>query len=152
MSAEEKSNGRLNGPSQAEPVVSALRASVPDAEPSDTCPTCKGKGQHETGAIVNGVGGLGYETYPCTDCRGTGEIFADDHATFKSDHGVVVSVSGVKRVVFFDYEGDGIFVWAFPNDAESNGPNCTEAERQSVHEQLCAWYDDFCAWDPEDHL
>lgn len=130
----------------------AVKSASAEHEPSDSCPSCKGRGDIESGLIVDGIGGPGYETFPCTDCRGTGEIFPDDHDTFKWSHGTTVNLGGIERVVFFDYEGDGCFNWAFPNDKECLGPSLTKDERQSVDEQINAWYDDWCSWDPENHL
>jgi len=122
-----------------------------EREASDSCPHCGGRGLIETGDFEIGSAGMpGYTSLPCDSCRGTGEIFADDHEAFKSQHGIDVMVDGKRRVVFFDYEGDGIFVWSFPNDTVTDGQHCTEVERQEVYEQLHAWYRDWSSYSPED--
>jgi hypothetical protein len=121
-------------------------------ETSCACPTCKGRGIIETGAMENGPGGIGFESLPCADCGGTGEIFPDSHEAFKYDHGTSVQIDGEMRVVFFDYEGDDIFVWWLPGDECTNGEHLTEPQRQQVHEQLCDWWDDWTAPRSEDYL
>jgi len=119
-------------------------------EASVACPTCKRRGIIETGQMQNGIGGWGYESVPCADCDGTGQIISDDHERFKYQHGIDVTIGGEKRVVFFDYEGDDIFIWWRPGDQCTDGEHLTEAERQSVYEQLLAWYRDRTAPSPED--
>ena len=118
----------------------------------EPCPHCNGRGLVETGQLVNGVGGVGYEAFPCDTCSGTGAIDRCDYDQFEYQHGIDVTISGTQRVVFFDYEGGRVFIWWLPGDASTNGEHLTEAERQNVYEQLCAWYDDWTASQPGDDL
>lgn len=126
------------------------------ADASEPCRTCAGDGKVEHPALQGPYGGSHAESPPdqvlvdCEVCCGTGEITSDDHDQFKSDHGTDVDFRGGKQVVFFDYEGDGVFVWSFPYDTVTNGQHCTEAERQSIYEQLWAWWLDYTAPSPED--
>lgn len=126
------------------------RAREVPAYGSEPCRDCNGNGRIETGEMENGPGGIGYATVDCAKCMGTGEITSDDHEAFGSQHGTDVNFRGGKQVVFFDYEGGGVFVWSFPYDTETNGQQCTEAERQNIYEQLWAWYRDWTAPSPED--
>jgi hypothetical protein len=119
-------------------------------EASASCPTCAGRGIIETGEMENGPGGLGFASVPCADCHGTGEIMAEDHEAFKFQHGMDVTISGAKRVVFFDYDGDDIFIWWLPGDACTDGEHLTENERQSVYEQIDQWYRSYTDHDPYD--
>jgi hypothetical protein len=117
---------------------------------SEQCRQCKGRGRVETGEMENGPGGIGYQAVDCDKCMGTGEITSDDHEAFGSQHGIDVDWRGRKQVVFFDYEGDGVFVWSFPYDTVTDGQQCTEAERQSIYDELWAWYLDWTAAYPDD--
>ena len=151
--------GRFNGLSQAEPVpVSSVPASIPSAAAyaSEPCRDCNGEGKIEHPFLTSGMASIIAECPPdpvlvdCEKCCGTGEITCDDHDAFKFDHGIDVDFRGGKQVVFFDYEGDGIFIWAFPYDTETDGQQCTNAERQSVYEKLWDWYRDWASYSPED--
>lgn len=128
----------------------AITAQVEDA--STACPTCAGRGLTETGEIKPGIGGHGFEFNPCADCDGTGEVTRWDHDRFDYQHGLDVKVEGESRVLFFDYEGDDVFVFWFPGDEATDGPKLTDKQREDVYEQLCDWYRDWCAYDPEDRL
>lgn len=135
----------LSPASDVPPIASSGQAygSVP-------CQDCDGRGRIETGEMEDGPGGIGFAADDCAKCMGTGEITSDDHEKFGSKHGTDVNFRGGKQVVFFDYEGDGVFVWSFPYDTETDGQHCTEDERQSIYEQLWAWYLDWTSPSPED--
>lgn len=113
------------------------------ANDSVPCRDCGDRGRIETGEMEDGPGGIGYQSVDCGKCMGTGEITSEDHEAFGFKHGIDVDWRGGKQTVFFDYEGDGVFCWAFPYDTETDGQQCTEAECQSIYEQLWAWYLDW---------
>lgn len=127
-------------------VVPVVQAEVP-------CHLCSGRGLIETGGLDKSPGGMvGYASQSCDVCSGTGSLTCDDHDHFGYEHGTDVTISGERRVVFFDYEGDGIFIWSQPADTETDGQGLTDAERQQVYDQLHAWYRDWTAPREEDYL
>lgn len=125
---------------EAAELALSKRDAFTEDDPGEVCPTCSGRGTVETGEMENGCGGWGFVSAPCGKCDGDGFITPDDHDRHQYKFGTHVTISGVKRVVFFDYEGDDIFVWWLPGDKCSDGENLSESERQAVYEQLVAWY------------
>lgn len=78
------------------------------------------------------------------------DITSDDHDAFGYAHGTDVTINGANHVVFFDYEGDDIFVWWLPGDTCTNGEHLAEVERQIVYEHLSVWWRDWTAPFPDD--
>lgn len=69
-----------------------------------------------------------------------------------SGHETEVDFRGGKRLVNFEYEGDGAIVWCFDGESTCLGEDTTEAEQQAVYEQLWAYLEDLWAPRPEDYL
>lgn len=42
--------------------------------------------------------------------------------------------------MFFEREAGDVFVFWFEGDTATDGQHLTEVQRQSVHEQICAWW------------
>ncbi|GEM_PF-3801561 len=63
-----------------------------------------------------------------------------------------VEFRGGKREVEFEYEGDGVIVWSFADEAVCLGIDTTEAEQQAVYQQLWDYLEDRWAPRPEDDL
>jgi hypothetical protein len=60
-------------------------------------------------------------------------------------HETEVSFRGGKREVTFEYEGDGVIVWAFADEQVCGGVDATQAEQDDVYAQLWTYLEDWWA-------
>jgi hypothetical protein len=58
-------------------------------------------------------------------------------------HETEVDFRGGKREVEFEYEGDGVIIWSFVGEDVCLGADATQAEQESIHEQLWLYLLDF---------
>jgi len=58
-------------------------------------------------------------------------------------HETDVPFRGATREVTFEYEGDGVIVWAFVDEDTCGGIDATDEERDAVYQFLWAYLLDF---------